>query len=77
MLSPPSWLALASALAGVVGMVIAELFLVSSGLGSLLAFYMARFDAGAVLAIALTMVLEGVIVIAFARRLEAMRSRRW
>jgi ABC-type nitrate/sulfonate/bicarbonate transport system permease component len=62
---------------GVVGMVIAELFLVSSGLGSLLAFYMARFDAGAVLAIALTMVLEGVIVIALARRLEAGVLRRW
>jgi ABC-type nitrate/sulfonate/bicarbonate transport system permease component len=62
---------------GVVGMVIAELFLVSSGLGSLLSFYMTRFDAGAVLAIALTMVLEGVVVIALARRVEAMLTRRW
>jgi ABC-type nitrate/sulfonate/bicarbonate transport system permease component len=62
---------------GVVGMVIAELFLVSSGLGSLLAFYMGRFDAGAVLAIALTMVLEGVIAIALARKLEAALVRRW
>jgi ABC-type nitrate/sulfonate/bicarbonate transport system permease component len=62
---------------GVVGMVIAELFLVSSGLGSLLSFYMTRFDTGAVLAIALTMVLEGVVVIALARRVEAALARRW
>jgi NitT/TauT family transport system permease protein len=62
---------------GVVGMVIAELFLVSSGLGSLLAFYMGRFDAGSVLAIALTMVLEGVVVIAAARKIEAAVARRW
>jgi ABC-type nitrate/sulfonate/bicarbonate transport system permease component len=62
---------------GVVGMVIAELFLVSSGLGSLLSFYMTRFDAGSVLAIALTMVLEGVIVIALARKVEAVLVRRW
>lgn len=62
---------------GVVGMVIAELFLVSSGLGSLLAFYMGRFDTGAVLAIALTMVLEGVVIMALARKLEAAVARRW
>jgi ABC-type nitrate/sulfonate/bicarbonate transport system permease component len=62
---------------GVVGMVIAELFLVSSGLGSLLAFYMTRFDAGSVLAIALTMVLQGVILIALARQVEAALVRRW
>ena len=62
---------------GVVGMVIAELFLVSSGLGSLLAFYMTRFDTGGVLAIALTMVLEGVVVIALARKVEAALTRRW
>jgi NitT/TauT family transport system permease protein len=62
---------------GVVGMVIAELFLVSSGLGSILSFYMTRFDTGAVLAIALTMVLEGVVVIAIARRVEAALARRW
>jgi len=62
---------------GVVGMVIAELFLVSSGLGSLLSFYMTRFDAGYVLAIALTMVLEGVVIIALARKLEAALVRRW
>jgi NitT/TauT family transport system permease protein len=60
---------------GVIGMVIAELFLVSSGLGSILSFYMGRFDAGAVLAIALTMVLEGVIVTALARKLEASLVR--
>jgi ABC-type nitrate/sulfonate/bicarbonate transport system permease component len=62
---------------GVVGMVIAELFLVSSGLGSSLAFYMTRFDSGHVLAIALTMVLEGVVVIAIARRIEAAIRPKW
>jgi ABC-type nitrate/sulfonate/bicarbonate transport system permease component len=62
---------------GVVGMVIAELFLVSSGLGSMLSFYMARFDAGSVLAIALTMVLEGVVLIAVARWIERRVVRRW
>jgi ABC-type nitrate/sulfonate/bicarbonate transport system permease component len=62
---------------GVVGMVIAELFLVSSGLGSMLSFYMARFDAGSVLAIALTMVLEGIVVIAIARAVERAVARRW
>lgn len=62
---------------GVVGMVIAELFLVSSGLGSLLSFYMTRFDTGAVLAVALTMVLEGVVLMAIARRVEALLTRRW
>lgn len=61
----------------VVGMVIAELFLVSTGLGSLLSFYMQRFDAGAVLAIALTMVAQGVILIALARKAEAALLRRW
>ena len=62
---------------GVVGMVIAELFLVSSGLGSMLSFYMARFDAGSVLAIALTMVLEGIVVITAARWIERMVARQW
>ena len=62
---------------GVVGMVIAELFLVSSGLGSMLSYYMARFDSGAVLSIALTMVLEGIVVIALARRFERFVLRRW
>lgn len=61
---------------GIVGMVIAELFLMSEGLGSLLSFYMTRFDTGAVLAIALTMVLEGVVVISLARRVEAALTRR-
>jgi ABC-type nitrate/sulfonate/bicarbonate transport system permease component len=62
---------------GVVGMVIAELFLVSSGLGSMLSFYMARFDAGAVLAVALTMVLEGVVIMSAARWLERRLERKW
>lgn len=62
---------------GIVGMVIAELFLMSNGLGSILSFYMTRFDTGAVLAIALTMVLEGVVMIALARRVEAALTRRF
>ena len=61
----------------VVGMVIAELFLVSSGLGSLLSFYLQRFDAGAVLAIALTMVGEGIVVMTIARKVEAALLRKW
>jgi ABC-type nitrate/sulfonate/bicarbonate transport system permease component len=62
---------------GVVGMVIAELFLVSSGLGSMLAFYMARFDAGAVLSVALTMVLEGVVIMSVTRWFERKLARKW
>lgn len=61
----------------VVGMVIAELFLVSTGLGSLLSFYLQRFDAGAVLAIALTMVGQGIILIAIARRVETALVKKW
>lgn len=61
---------------GIVGMVIAELFLMSNGLGSMLSFYMTRFDTGAVLAIALTMVLEGVVMMTLARRVEAALKRR-
>lgn len=61
----------------VVGMVIAELFLVSTGLGSLLSFYMQRFDAGAVLAIALTMVAQGIVLITLARKVESVLIRKW
>lgn len=57
------------------GMVLAELFLAGAGIGSLLSFHRNRLDAGAVFAIALTMVLEGVILLAFARRIERRLTR--
>ncbi|MFC0531641.1 ABC transporter permease [Phytohabitans kaempferiae] len=54
----------------ITGMVLAELFLVSSGIGSVLSFYRTRFDSGAVFAIILALVLEGVVIMALARMLE-------
>jgi ABC-type nitrate/sulfonate/bicarbonate transport system permease component len=57
------------------GMVLAELFLAGAGIGSLLSFHRNRLDAGAVFAIALTMVLEGVILLALARRIERHVTR--
>jgi ABC-type nitrate/sulfonate/bicarbonate transport system permease component len=57
------------------GMVLAELFLVGAGIGSLLRFHRDRLDAGAVFAIALTMVLEGVILLTLARRFERRVTR--
>jgi NitT/TauT family transport system permease protein len=57
------------------GMVLAELFLSGAGIGSLLAFHRNRLDAGAVFAIALTLVLEGVILLAIARRIERRVTR--
>jgi NitT/TauT family transport system permease protein len=57
------------------GMVLAELFLSGAGIGSLLAFHRNRLDAGAVFAIALTLVLEGVILLALARRIERHVTR--
>lgn len=57
------------------GMVLAELFLSGAGIGSLLAFHRNRLDAGAVFAIALTLVLEGVILLTLARRIERHVTR--
>jgi len=57
------------------GMVLAELFLSGVGIGSLLSFHRNRLDAGAVFAIALTMVLEGVILLGAARWLERRVTR--
>jgi NitT/TauT family transport system permease protein len=57
------------------GMVLAELFLSGAGIGSLLTFHRNRLDAGAVFAIALTLVLEGVILLALARRFENYVTR--
>jgi NitT/TauT family transport system permease protein len=60
----------------IVGMVIAEFFLVGSGVGSMIRFYRARLDTGYVVALALTLVLEGVILIAVARRVEQFVAAR-
>jgi ABC-type nitrate/sulfonate/bicarbonate transport system permease component len=57
------------------GMVLAELFLSGAGIGSLLTFHRNRLDAGAVFAIAITLVLEGVILLAIARRIERRLTR--
>jgi ABC-type nitrate/sulfonate/bicarbonate transport system permease component len=54
----------------IAGMVLAELFLVSSGLGSMLSFYKARFNTGAVFAIVVVLILEGVVIMALARAAE-------
>jgi ABC-type nitrate/sulfonate/bicarbonate transport system permease component len=61
---------------GVVAMVIAELFLVGSGLGSLLSEYNERFDTGSIMAIALTMVLEGIVLMSLGRRIERLAVER-
>ena len=58
----------------VVGMVIAELFLVTTGIGSVVSYYRGRFDTGAVLAIVLVLVLEGVLVMQLTRRLDKRRG---
>lgn len=57
------------------GMVLSELFLTGAGIGSLLAFHRNRLDAGAVFAISLTLVLEGVILLTLARRMENRLTR--
>lgn len=59
----------------IVGMVIAELFLVGQGIGNMLLYYRSQFDPGAVLALALVMIGEGVIVMTLARRVEARYTR--
>jgi NitT/TauT family transport system permease protein len=60
----------------IVAMVLAELVFAGAGVGNLLLQYRARFESAHVLAIALTLVLEGVIVTALARRVE-QRAARW
>lgn len=54
----------------IAGMVLAELFLVSDGIGSLLAFYRSRMDSGAVFAIILCLILNGAMIMAVTRVLE-------
>jgi len=60
----------------IVAMVLAELVFAGAGIGNLLLRYRARFESAHVLAIALTLVLEGILVTALARRLE-LRASRW
>lgn len=59
----------------IAGMVLAELFLVGSGIGSLLSFYRSRMNTGAVFAIVLTLVVEGIVIMALARLVEARVNR--
>jgi len=60
----------------VIAMVIAELFLAGAGIGNLIVLYRTKFDSAFVFALALTLVLEGVLVTEVARRIER-RLGRW
>lgn len=59
-----------------IGMVIAELYLVSSGIGSLLTLYRGRFDAGAVFAIAIAVIAQGYLLLGIARWAERYVTRK-
>jgi ABC-type nitrate/sulfonate/bicarbonate transport system permease component len=60
----------------IIGMVIAELSLIGAGIGSLIVDYQVRFEPAYVFAIVLTAVLEGVLLMEIARRIES-RFARW
>lgn len=60
----------------IIGMVIAELSLIGAGIGSLILEYQVRFQPAYVFGIVLLAVLEGVILMEIARRVEA-RFARW
>jgi ABC-type nitrate/sulfonate/bicarbonate transport system permease component len=60
----------------IIGMVIAELSIVGAGIGSLLLEYQVRFQPAYVFAIVLLAVLEGVLLMEIARRVEG-RFARW
>lgn len=59
----------------IAGMVLAEIFLVSDGVGSMLAYHRTRLDSGAVFAIIACLVLEGIVIMAAARTLERRVAR--
>ena len=59
-----------------IGMVVAELSLIGAGIGSLILDYQVRFQPAYVFAIILVVVLEGVLLMEIARRLE-MRLGQW
>ena len=60
----------------IIGMVIAELSLIGAGIGSLILEYQVRFQPAYVFGIVLLAVLEGVILMELARRVE-VRFARW
>jgi ABC-type nitrate/sulfonate/bicarbonate transport system permease component len=59
-----------------IGMVVAELALIGAGVGSLILDYQVRFQPAYVFAIILVVVLEGVLLMEIARRLE-LRLSQW
>jgi ABC-type nitrate/sulfonate/bicarbonate transport system permease component len=59
-----------------IGMVVAELSLIGAGIGSLILEYETRFESAYVFGIVLVVVLEGVLLMEIARRVEA-RAGRW
>lgn len=59
-----------------IGMVVAELSLIGAGVGSLILDYQVRFQPAYVFAIILVVILEGVLLMEIARRLE-MRLGQW
>jgi ABC-type nitrate/sulfonate/bicarbonate transport system permease component len=59
-----------------IGMVVAELSLIAAGVGSLVLDFQVRFQPAYVFAIILTVVLEGVVLMAIAGRLES-RLGQW
>lgn len=59
-----------------IGMVVAELSLIGAGIGSLIIDYQVRFQPAYVFAIVLAVVLEGVLLMEIARRVE-LHFARW
>jgi ABC-type nitrate/sulfonate/bicarbonate transport system permease component len=60
----------------IIGMIIAELSLIGAGIGSLILEFQVRFEPAYVFAIVLLAVLEGVLLMEIARRVE-IRFARW
>jgi ABC-type nitrate/sulfonate/bicarbonate transport system permease component len=58
-----------------IGMVVAELSLIGAGVGSLILDYQVRFQPAYVFAIVLVVILEGVVLMEIARRLESRLSQ--
>ena len=58
-----------------IGMVVAELTIVGVGVGSLIVELQGRFRVAPVLAVALTVVLEGVLLMTLVERVEKRLSR--
>lgn len=60
----------------IIGMIVAELYLVASGIGSMLVVFQVRFEPAYVLAVVLAVVAEGVLLMEITARLEE-RLTRW